>query len=174
MAQAFRSGIIFPNKKLTEFERFYKGHLIEQETYIGGHVEAIRNGVYRSDFPVKFKMESTAYQTLIENIDATMKFGIEIEQKMKVEDCTNYDVIKEAIVNRLTFLREKAKEGIHDTEPLIYHLDVAAMYPNIILSNRLQPVSIVDQKTYITIYIYIYIGVQDVCLIKRVIIAKGR
>lgn len=31
-------------------------------------------------------------------------------------------------------------------KPLIYHLDVAAMYPNIILTNRLQPVSIVDNK----------------------------
>jgi DNA polymerase epsilon subunit 1 len=30
--------------------------------------------------------------------------------------------------------------------PLIYHLDVAAMYPNIILTNRLQPVSIVDNR----------------------------
>ena len=31
-------------------------------------------------------------------------------------------------------------------EPLIYHVDVAAMYPNIILSNRLQPVAIVDEQ----------------------------
>ena len=30
-------------------------------------------------------------------------------------------------------------------EPLIYHVDVAAMYPNIILSNRLQPVAIVNE-----------------------------
>lgn len=29
--------------------------------------------------------------------------------------------------------------------PLIYHLDVAAMYPNIMLSNRLQPDSVVDE-----------------------------
>lgn len=29
--------------------------------------------------------------------------------------------------------------------PLIYHLDVGAMYPNIILTNRLQPCSIVDE-----------------------------
>lgn len=27
--------------------------------------------------------------------------------------------------------------------PVIYHLDVAAMYPNIILTNRLQPTAIV-------------------------------
>ena len=30
--------------------------------------------------------------------------------------------------------------------PLIYHLDVAAMYPNIILTNRLQPPSIVTDE----------------------------
>lgn len=30
-------------------------------------------------------------------------------------------------------------------KPLIYHLDVAAMYPNIMLSNRLQPDSMVDE-----------------------------
>ena len=29
-------------------------------------------------------------------------------------------------------------------KPLIYHLDVAAMYPNIILTNRLQPVAVVN------------------------------
>lgn len=31
-------------------------------------------------------------------------------------------------------------------DPLIYHLDVSSMYPNIILSNRLQPVSIVNES----------------------------
>lgn len=31
--------------------------------------------------------------------------------------------------------------------PLIYHLDVAAMYPNIILTNRLQPTAVVDEPT---------------------------
>ena len=33
-----------------------------------------------------------------------------------------------------------------EVEPLIYHVDVAAMYPNIILSNRLQPVAIVNEQ----------------------------
>ena len=43
-------------------------------------------------------------------------------------------------------------EALRDTPvredfPLIYHLDVAAMYPNIILTNRLQPPSIVTDET---------------------------
>jgi DNA polymerase epsilon subunit 1 len=33
-----------------------------------------------------------------------------------------------------------------EAEPLIYHVDVAAMYPNIILTNRLQPVAIVNEQ----------------------------
>lgn len=31
--------------------------------------------------------------------------------------------------------------------PMIYHLDVGAMYPNIILTNRLQPSAMVDEAT---------------------------
>ena len=41
MAQAFRGNIIFPNKQSEKFERFYKGHLIDTHTYIGGHVECL-------------------------------------------------------------------------------------------------------------------------------------
>ena len=33
-----------------------------------------------------------------------------------------------------------------ETEPLIYHVDVGAMYPNIILTNRLQPTAIVSEE----------------------------
>ncbi len=37
-------------------------------------------------------------------------------------------------------------DNIRVDKPLIYHLDVAAMYPNIMLSNRLQPDSMVDES----------------------------
>ena len=33
-----------------------------------------------------------------------------------------------------------------ELSPVIYHIDVAAMYPNIILTNRLQPVAIVNDR----------------------------
>ena len=32
------------------------------------------------------------------------------------------------------------------SHPLIYHIDVASMYPNIILTNRLQPTAVVSPK----------------------------
>ncbi|KAJ4724769.1 DNA polymerase epsilon catalytic subunit [Melia azedarach] len=37
-------------------------------------------------------------------------------------------------------------EPVREECPLIYHLDVAAMYPNIILTNRLQPPSVVTDE----------------------------
>ena len=42
-------------------------------------------------------------------------------------------------------LRDKALEGF-ETNPMIYHLDVSAMYPNIILTNKLQPHAVVTPK----------------------------
>lgn len=46
--------------------------------------------------------------------------------------------VKQAIITQLEDLRDNP----YRTEPpLIYHLDVAAMYPNIILTNRLQVMS---------------------------------
>jgi DNA polymerase epsilon subunit 1 len=70
-----------------------------------------------------------------------MKFAIAIEGGLQVDEIINYDVIKKEIVERLQTLCRTPKRK---EKPLIYHVDVAAMYPNIILTNRLQPPSIVN------------------------------
>eukprot|EP01022_Parablepharisma_sp_SALTPOND_P011850 TRINITY_DN1509_c0_g2_i1.p1 TRINITY_DN1509_c0_g2~~TRINITY_DN1509_c0_g2_i1.p1 ORF type:complete len:2157 (+),score=297.67 TRINITY_DN1509_c0_g2_i1:3876-10346(+) len=146
MAEAFRNNIIFPNKHKEIFEKFHEGHLLDTETYIGGHVEALKNGVYRMDIPVKFHMDPGTIQELIEHIDDTLKFVIEVEQHKKVEICTNYTEVRDQIMSKLRGLLEASKGAYHECCPKIYHVDVAAMYPNIILTNRLQPVAIVNDK----------------------------
>lgn len=35
------------------------GHLLDTETYVGGHVEALEAGVFRSDIPSRFKLVQT-------------------------------------------------------------------------------------------------------------------
>ena len=57
MAQAYRANVIFPNKQVTDHERFYKGKLIDTDTYTGGHVECLQQGVFRSDIPVEFNLK---------------------------------------------------------------------------------------------------------------------
>lgn len=38
-----------------------QGHLLASETYIGGKVEAIESGVFRSDLPMRFRCQPAAF-----------------------------------------------------------------------------------------------------------------
>ncbi|CAI2378542.1 unnamed protein product [Moneuplotes crassus] len=146
MAQAYRGNIIFPNKKESKFERFHNNHLIETDTYVGGHVEALKTGIYRSDFPQKFPVDKEAYQQLINDVDNVINFSITVENELDPSEVTNIEEVKQAVIDKLQAFIDTGKKNV-TRDPLIYHVDVSAMYPNIILSNRLQPVAIVDNET---------------------------
>ena len=113
-------------------------------------------------------MDPAAFDELIANLDRDLKvlffscsfllkictqpldvhrgvqFAIEIEGKKNLEDVENYEEQKEKIIE---MLRDMQKTPRREERPSIYHLDVAAMYPNIILTNRLQPPAMVTQET---------------------------
>ncbi|KAI0001143.1 hypothetical protein BJV77DRAFT_958771 [Russula vinacea] len=143
MVEAFRGHIIMPNRHEEEYGNMYEGHLLASETYVGGHVEALEAGVFRSDIETHFKIVPSAAQKLIDELDAALTFCILEEFKISLEDVTNYDTVKAQIQASLEELRDNP---LRTDRPLIYHLDVAAMYPNIMLSNRLQPDSVVDES----------------------------
>lgn len=45
MVQAFHANIVFPNKQVEELNKLTAdGHVLETETYVGGHVEALESG----------------------------------------------------------------------------------------------------------------------------------
>ncbi|KAF7798090.1 hypothetical protein EIP86_009304 [Pleurotus ostreatoroseus] len=142
MVEAFRGDIIMPNRHEEAYGNMYEGHLLSSETYVGGHVEALEAGVFRSDIPTHFKIEPSAVQQLIDELDAALTFCIVEESKASLENVTNYDEVKAEIKAALEQMRDNP---MRMDKPLIYHLDVAAMYPNIMLSNRLQPDSVVDE-----------------------------
>lgn len=141
MIEAYRLNIICPNKQVDPLEQFHNGHLLESETYIGGHVECLEAGVFRSDLPVKFNLVPSALQQLIGNIDRDLTFALETEHGLQRTDVTNYDEVKQEIIYALELLRDSPNRT---ENPMIYHIDVGAMYPNIILTNRLQPSAIVS------------------------------
>ncbi|KAG7364476.1 DNA polymerase Pol2 [Nitzschia inconspicua] len=144
MVQANHLDIICPNKQIDPLAQFHKGHLLESETYIGGKVECLETGVYRSDVEYEFDLKPSAFQQLIDNIDRDLCFAIEVEAGMERSDIINYEEVRSKIVEELELLRDRPKRV---EKPYIYHLDVGAMYPNIILTNRLQPSAIVDDAT---------------------------
>ncbi|ANZ74792.1 BA75_01783T0 [Komagataella pastoris] len=136
MVQAYQNNILLPNKHTDPLERFYEGHLIESETYVGGHVESLEAGVFRSDISTDFQIDPTAIDEILSTLDQSLKFSIEVESKKQLKDITNYDEVYAKIKGELLELRNNPKR--HEA-PLIYHVDVASMYPNIMTTNRLQP-----------------------------------
>ena len=60
--EAYRGSIIMPNRHNESHGNMYEGHLLASETYVGGHVEALEAGVFRSDIPSEFKIDPAAVQ----------------------------------------------------------------------------------------------------------------
>ncbi|ELU04510.1 hypothetical protein CAPTEDRAFT_97442, partial [Capitella teleta] len=145
MVQAFHANIVFPNKQEAVLNKMTPdGHILESETYVGGHVEALESGVFRANIPCRFRMVPEAFQNLIQKVEATMIHAITEEEKIPLDSVTNFKEICDDVTEKLSVLRDCPNRL---ESPIIYHLDVAAMYPNIILTNRLQPPAIVDEAT---------------------------
>ena len=51
-----------PNRHEEPFGEMFEGHLLASETYVGGHVEALEAGVFRSDIPTHFKIVPSGVQ----------------------------------------------------------------------------------------------------------------
>ncbi|KAJ7806132.1 hypothetical protein B0H14DRAFT_3768801 [Mycena olivaceomarginata] len=124
MVEAYRGQIIMPNRHEETHGNMHEGHLLASETYVGGHVEALEAGVFRSDIPTHFKIEPSAVQQLIDDLDAALTFCIVEESKSSLENVTNYDEVKDAIQKALEVMRDNP---LRMDKPLIYHLDVAAI-----------------------------------------------
>ena len=144
MAEAFSANVVFPNKHSEDLLQFHNGRLIETSTYEGGRVECLRTGIYRDDFAEKFNLDVSSLHDLADDVEDIVDFFLLKEAQVSKSEVVNYAKVVDEIK---TTLRDLAINPVRTEEPLIYHLDVAAMYPNIILSNRLQPSAIVTKDS---------------------------
>ncbi|SBT37586.1 DNA polymerase epsilon, catalytic subunit a, putative [Plasmodium ovale wallikeri] len=156
MAEAYKKNILFPNKFKPIYNQYFtdpenkKKYFIYDDSFVGGTVQSLKCGIYRDDLQENFNLDVDTYKYLLSNIDNILDFWI---QKDLNKNCSpndskyvnknqilNLQHVKENIMNKLQFFIENSRISIC---PNIYHLDVAAMYPNIILSHRLQPNAII-------------------------------
>ncbi|GMM40373.1 DNA polymerase epsilon catalytic subunit [Hanseniaspora uvarum] len=136
MVEAYKGNIVFPNKYKAPVEKFYDGHLLLNETYSGGKVLAVESGVFRSDLEYDFNIDPATIQQFIDDIPQIIKFFVTEECSADFDKVTNLDEVKDQITEKLNDLINTPKRF---EKPLIYHIDVASMYPNIMITNRLQP-----------------------------------
>ena len=136
MVQSYKAGVLMPNKHVEPFRKYHNGKLLHSETYTGGHVEALKAGIYRSDFLYDFILNPDRMDSLKSEFKETIKCYVEHELKMSMADIVDFDTQQIPILDQFENLKNNPK---FKDNPLIYHLDVGAMYPNIILTNRLQP-----------------------------------
>ena len=54
-----------PNRHEESHGTMYDGHLVASETYVGGHVEALEAGVFRSDIESSFRIVPAAAQKVM-------------------------------------------------------------------------------------------------------------
>ncbi|VWU50294.1 DNA polymerase epsilon catalytic subunit A, putative, partial [Hepatocystis sp. ex Piliocolobus tephrosceles] len=158
MAEAYKKNILFPNKSKPTYNKYFtdndnkKKFFIYDDSFVGGTVQSLKCGIYRDDLQEFFSLDINTYKYLIQNVENVMDFWIEkdLNKNCKKDDekyiykhqILNYEQVKNDIINKLNFFVLNPNINMC---PNIYHLDVAAMYPNIILSHRLQPNAIITQ-----------------------------
>lgn len=70
-------------------------------------MECLKTGVYRSDFPVEFKLDKLGYQNLIDKVPTIMDFALTIEPgHQNKSEITNYDEIRYEIEAKLIAIRD--------------------------------------------------------------------
>lgn len=77
---------------------------MESETYVGGHVESIEAGVFRSDIPVNFAIDTKAIDKLVDELDAALKFSIVVEGGKKLGQVSNYEEVRKQATQVGTYL----------------------------------------------------------------------
>ncbi|KHN69707.1 DNA polymerase epsilon [Ordospora colligata OC4] len=135
ISEAVEYGVIVPDKRVESKYQEYEGYIAENVTYVGGHVECVRAGLFRSDFSYDFDVNKKFIEDVGRSID---------EMLAEYKDEEDFEVMKMNVMKNL-----EENTGKIRREGRIYHLDVGAMYPNIILTNKLQPVSIVNDDVCI-------------------------
>lgn len=106
MVEAFHAKIIFPNKQETVLNKLTDdGHVLLQETYVGGHVEALESGVFRADIPCRFRLVPEAIDKLIEQIPKALKHAIVVEEGVPIELVTNFEEIAQEVKQKLESLK---------------------------------------------------------------------
>lgn len=108
--------VLCPNKHNAKYEAMFKGHLLDSETYIGGKVEALESGVFRSDLSTRFKLQPDAYQVLAPCSSAPLPIPPAL---METEEALSYGIFRILYPTRI--ISSTYADCTHQTADIRYH-----------------------------------------------------
>lgn len=134
--------------------------IVTKEQYEGALVECFNKGVFKDNTEIKFEINPKtlkvfktllhkALDRLIEKTESNRQNikGVGNNLKVKVKDKEDlHKKIDEHINSILNELEEKDGKYYWNGLPVIIHVDVASMYPNIIITYNLQPYAIATEE----------------------------
>lgn len=135
LAVAKKKKIKIENKPEEKKSLLFNDHVCKSETYMGGSVESNVVGIYNGKHKTEFNISLDAINAIKEELQEILTYNFELEG---ISGVINLPEVLLNISDRL--------EDYFDYQCLypdqefdIYHFDVKAMYPSIILTYRLQP-----------------------------------
>ncbi|GIQ82772.1 DNA-directed DNA polymerase, family B [Kipferlia bialata] len=110
LVQATTANVPYPHKKARPILSEHNGRLLDSESYVGGRVEALQSGVFRSDVKYAFKVDPDAYQELLDKMDHDLQYCITQEKKTSLDSILNLDEVRGQIETQLKALRDRGTD----------------------------------------------------------------
>lgn len=135
--------LAFAKKKCIKIENkpeekkclLFKDKVCKSETYMGGSVESNVVGIYNGQHKTNFKIELNSIKEIKADLKEILYYNFQLEG---ISNVVNLEEVITDIEDRLDDYFDY--QCLYpDQEFDIYHFDVKAMYPSIILTYRLQP-----------------------------------
>ncbi|WUR04096.1 DNA polymerase epsilon catalytic subunit [Vairimorpha necatrix] len=121
--EAFQHSFLIPNKKIKEI------HEDKAIDFVTNSFECLKSGIFRSDFEYQFILNEQELKNISESLDDIL---------VNISD-SDISLIKKEIKTKLMNIRKYSV-----CKGNIYHIDFKMLYSDIILTNNLQPVSLVN------------------------------
>jgi DNA polymerase epsilon subunit 1 len=144
LSRWYQWNIMAPNKAVRDTIEYYDGKPIKKKSYTGGDVELGEKGVFRVDFDWEIDLDPKRIRQIRDDAGIVVDMFCDRVYEETGKKVKNREQIKDIIRSKLEKMLAFGKK--YRGKVLLWHIDVKAMYPNIILTYKIQKHAIVTEE----------------------------
>ncbi|ORD99521.1 DPOE1 [Hepatospora eriocheir] len=134
VSQASVYNVLIKSKEITNYIEFHKDRFVDSKKIVLEEFDTVNPGIFRADFKHKFSNNDKLIDLIIDEVDEIL---------IDYKNYTDYNLVKNLLIDDL-----RRCKGSYDDFGNIYRLSFDCMYPNIILTNNIQPHAIITGNTH--------------------------